>query len=311
MLRLVFVILLSFALLPATAQKWQVVGRAGTQEIIGITFPTPEVGYAINNYELWKTVDGGKTWQMNFRSENGVIISLHFIDERRGWLCGGILPPGYVMRTADGGQTWQTQKGKVMQMYSCWFTDTRTGWAVANDGTTGYHYRYSTKNGGRSWQLIDTAFDYLRYVSFFDENHGWILGDNSHMFRTTNGGRKWKKYTIEGVHHFSYMEAITTQNLWAVEPFTAGLTYRSADGGRHWDMVKVHPTLPANCLHFTTLDSGWAAGNDGMIVETNNGGQTWIPCKSPTTEKLNAMSFPTNSCGYIGGSKGVVLKWGK
>jgi photosystem II stability/assembly factor-like uncharacterized protein len=289
-------------------QTWQIVGHAGTQAINNISFLTPDTGYAVNNYELWKTTDGGKTWALNYKSDSGVIISLFFIDAWHGWLCGGMLPPGYLMRTTDGGEHWKMQKGTVMQMYSCWFTSRKTGWAVANDATRGYHYRYKTQNGGRNWELIDTAFDYLRYVTFLNKKYGWILGDNSRMFRTNNGGNSWKKYTIDGVHHFNSMQAITPKRLWAVEQFTSGLVYQSADGGRKWQQKIISSTAQVQALCFTTPLNGWLACKEGRIFSTTNGGISWQSVPSPTALSLNSISFSSPGVGYIGGDNGTILK---
>jgi|GEM_PF-2671453 len=303
---------LLLAVLPSTAliaQQFQFIGKAGDGPVNYLCFTSPDIGFAADNYRLWKTTDGGKTWTVNYDFKQEPLLSVFFFNGSFGWVCGGDAPNGFIMRTSDGGAHWQRQQNALKQIYSCYFTTPAKGWAVGNDAMSGYQCRYKTTNGGRSWRLIDTAADYLRNVYFYNKRYGWILGDNSHMFRTTNGGRTWKPYTIAGVMHFFLMQAFSPESLWALDNFNNGQYYTSSDSGRHWTIIRAHASKLLCNLHFTSARTGYAIGAEGLILKTSDGGQHWQELQGFTTEKLKSISFPAPNCGYIGSESGNIYKW--
>ncbi len=63
-------------------------------------------------------------------------------------------------------------------------------------------------------------------------------------------------------------------------------------------------------VYFTDNQTGWAVGNDGIIVNTTDGGQNWVPQTSGTTERIRAVFFIDANTGWaVGGvSNKVMLK---
>ena len=53
--------------------------------------------------------------------------------------------------------------------------------------------------------------------------------------------------------------------------------------------------------------SGWAAGDNGTILNTTNGGASWTSQSSGTNQKLNAVSFSDPSNGFAIGANGTVV----
>ena len=95
---------------------------------------------------------------------------------------------------AQEGWTWQNI-GSYDYLYSVYFTNLNTGWAVGSD------IIYKTTNSGETWfQVYNESVGYLWSVYFINENIGWVVGDT--ILKTTNGGSTWQGQTIGGSFSF-------------------------------------------------------------------------------------------------------------
>lgn len=139
-------------------------GQTWTRHYIGtvegawgwkISFPTPSVGYVSveriqGPHYFLKTVDGGETWtEMPFvggaRSQG-----IGFVTEKIGWIGGpAAVNPTYV--TFDGGVNWAVSNfGVELNRFQFFGTDVGYG---AGD----YIYKYSTRTGFDTVDIVDTA----------------------------------------------------------------------------------------------------------------------------------------------------------
>jgi photosystem II stability/assembly factor-like uncharacterized protein len=58
------------------------------------------------------------------------------------------------------------------------------------------------------------------------------------------------------------------------------------------------------CLNFVSDQTGWAAGNGGIILRTTNGGVNWILQHSDTPYTMSSVHFPNSQTGYVVGFRG-------
>ncbi|HMS34999.1 MAG TPA: YCF48-related protein [Ignavibacteria bacterium] len=63
-----------------------------------------------------------------------------------------------------------------------------------------------------------------------------------------------------------------------------------------------------NSVKFVNTNTGWCAGENGIILLTTNGGNNWIVQISGYNGNLNDVSFLTAKIGYAAGDSGVILK---
>jgi len=110
---------------------------------------------------LFKTTDGGQTWQPLNIPIGGDIT---FINQQIGWLKGGVLN-NLVYRSEDGGATWQNQSSQILSQsqqpiptITVWFNQ-QIGWKYHRQGNchlhcTIQHHLLKTEDGGKSWQHI-------------------------------------------------------------------------------------------------------------------------------------------------------------
>ncbi len=70
-----------------------------------------------------------------------------------------------------------------------------------------------------------------------------------------------------------------------------------------WTSQNSGVTTSLNDVYFTDAQTGWAVGDNGVIVYTTDGGQTWAGQTSGTTERLKAVFFIDADKGWaVGGS---------
>ena len=109
-----------------------------------IHFPTATTGYAAGKGgHMYKTTDGGNTWNVLSSGVYQGINDIWFVSENIGTAVG---ESGLILRTENGGTTWTIQdSGTYQEMYGVVFLDENNGFAVGKTGTI-----LHTTNGGWS-----------------------------------------------------------------------------------------------------------------------------------------------------------------
>ena len=145
-----------------------------------ISFINDSVGWILGNY-MHHTTNGGVTWLQQSASSGW---KCNFVDSLYGWFVGQT----FIYGTQDGGQTWteKYQDPLYRDMYSVYFLNRDTGWAVGYDNGDGVII--STEDGGDTWteQANNLPF-YLFDIQFLNKDVGYTAG-GSHVYRTENGG---------------------------------------------------------------------------------------------------------------------------
>lgn len=154
--------------------------------------------------------DGGETWESReMTAEIPLLIDVHFVDARRGYLVGGTAADPrrsrtILLATADGGRTWRESLRSRDTMELGWkfdFPTARVGYAtvMAFDSSATF---LKTEDGGQTWREMPfLAAPYqAKGVGFLDERVGWMGGERPGMpaYRTADGGTTWAPDTTLG-----------------------------------------------------------------------------------------------------------------
>lgn len=288
-------------------QSWNtyppIYGANGVPGYAALSFISPEQGWLVdglNNTQVLRTLNGGKTWQQIFPPPEPV-KSVSFVTQFVGYGLGLPGHPNQIVMTQNGGSRWQPV-GRLPAS-SQWqfdgsgnsldFTSEANGWVVRQS------HLFKTLNGGKSWAMVTlpgwTPQDGLTDVSFI--GYSGVVGApySNTCWWTADGGQTWNE-----AQHENFEQALTDINpfvnqevqrvgqplemagsegpiLWLV--FQDQRWVLSVNNGRSWTMHSFPTSLNYawGALGFTSATDGWLQAVQGMLYHTTNGGISWTP----------------------------------
>lgn len=149
---------------------------------------TGGVGWAVSSGLLWKTLDGGRSWQPSYSSGNN---DWH---EELAYYNNSFLLPysvgchGTLSDDGSGGMRFSTNGGLTWNLYvtdsknyGSFLLDEKRGWVCGTDEAI-----YYTSDAGRTWELINCGLDpgaSLDDIRFIDDTTGWVVGQGIYKYR--------------------------------------------------------------------------------------------------------------------------------
>lgn len=73
----------------------------------------------------------------------------------------------------------------------------------------------------------------------------------------------------------------------------------SASFAQNWTASKAGSKGDLIAVYFTSANTGWVAGDDGFLANTNNGGKTWSQKRIETQDSINEIYFRNEDNGYL------------
>ena len=238
-----------------TAQTWTPIGPMASQfHSVEISPHNPDVMVAAVNNSMFKTVDHGVSWRVNWSpdSEYGEYLQIRQLefdpaDPQTIYFYGKItfdsnLPENGLYKSTDGGITFDL---------------------VLQTPVSGY-----TIHPGSG-----------RIMTFKD-------GDNGNLFLSDDGGDTWTERTnqpnrINGLA----MDALQNDMVLATTYF--GI-YKSVDGGVNWAVTGMDGSNTLLCAAHPTLSGIFYVGSpmfgDEFLYRTFDGGDTWVLVDLPYTD---------------------------
>jgi photosystem II stability/assembly factor-like uncharacterized protein len=128
------------------------------------------------------------------------------------------------------------------------------------------------------WQVVQVPTESnLQDLSFSNSQHGWVVGANSTILETKDGGQTWQPVTLN-LGEQSYL--FTSVNFSGKEGWVAGqpaILLHTEDEGKTWLRVPLSDKLPGSPNTVVALGSKAAemTTNIGAIYRTADGGKTW------------------------------------
>jgi uncharacterized protein (TIGR03437 family) len=246
---------------------------------------------------LWKTTDGGATWQIvNDRARNNTITSVSICNANPSVVIAGLGSPSTaytnvdigVLKSTDGGVTWQAIGPVAGAQYS--FVDVKCS---INDANTYYaadeQAIYKTTNGGASWKMLleyDGPTWYTGFPSITlhptDPNTLILWGKSVDVQRSSDGGNTWARVgqNMDQSHPAIFAWSPSNPSIVYCERegpnFPSMLTYNSADSGQTWTPGVVLPEFeqgrydqsiavdPTNASRVLVANSSMSESLDGL-----------------------------------------------
>lgn len=326
-----------------TCKTWNV-QKAPIDSIRGLIMAEDQTtGFIYNLYQIYKTVDGGKTWSEH--KTNGIpqVIDKRRV-EYRNFFIKNIDTLFFIITnrvngmriymSVDNGDNW-TEVAKDMDGNSYFsgianmcFVTSNHGFAF---GTAGFYAE--TKDGGLTWEKH--VISHLTY--FYD---GIKCGDGT-MIQVYDGsvpdieGVKWVSL-IESYKMCSVANKIiildsdglrTTQDMgttWKQVELSSIcndmiflsekvgvvvgrnlISYVTIDGGEIWTKYVHGGGEGINEIYAKNEEECFLAGSTGRMFHTKDGGETWT-WQDIYTMGLKSITFPSQDTGYVI-SKNVLL----
>ena len=260
--------------LEAPPSDWTYLSTGITQNLNSVHFVDTQTGWAVgDDGAIFHTADAGETWQPQNSGTGDDLSDVFFLDANRGWAVGG---QGLILRTTDGGDIWTTQPSpNTTYLESIYFADEEHGWIGGGHYTVSgppwvfraYGYVYATVDSGDTWILARyISSRYVLDLHFVDSLHGWLI--------------------TEHIDNSTYA--------------TIPRVYVTSDGGLTW----VNQPIPLstgelNAITFADVNTGWAVGNDGVVLHTANGGSVWSPQASTVAKDLYDVAFTSSTTGWF------------
>ena len=184
----------------------------------------------------------------------------------------------------------------------------RAGSVLVGVGLHGLIQRSS--DNGSSWQQVPSpvSSDFVQ-VRFSDARNGWIVGHDSVVLHSRDGGATWA-VQMDGRSLLSLLGSVYGQRAEQGDPEAGDLVQevkRAAASSATPDV------LPAPLLDvlFDASGRGFAVGAFGMLLHSEDAGSTWQPwlerADNPRRMHLYGLA-EHNGTFYISGEQGVLLR---
>ena len=264
-----------------TGQSWNTVSSIPHRLPSKMFFPSLNQGYiSFANGLLYKTVDGGITWDELQTGHQESITDLHFINNTIGFICFENIP-SKILRSQDEGTTWDiVYESDDSPIRALHFINENTGFALISNGRI-----LRTDDGGNDWQeYYVTENELLLDIYFVNEFTGYIGGFSGACYRTTDGGLNWEYVPLPDSHAILQCYFLNETTGYALADVAS--VYITDDGGSQWHRFDNLPSRWYKGISFVSPNVGFICGDDGLIMKTNNGGVVSIP-EQQTVSKTN------------------------
>ena len=248
--------------------------------------------FAARNTGLFRSDDGGKTWQRTLPELNtdqlaaATAVALPIDFERDHTVICGMA--GGLLISSDGGKTWLLPKFPLpppmisaIALSPAFSEDGVALAATMEDGVL------RSSDHGRSWvqwnfALLDLAVLSLALSPAFKHDEIVFAGTETGIFRSTNGGRAWRAVDLP-VEYDPVLSLALSPNFEQDLTIFAGTESKglliSRDAGEHWTSVGESFTFePLNSIiispQFAVFPEVVALSN-GLAWISRDGGSKW------------------------------------
>jgi len=204
-------------------------------------------------YPLWKTIDGGETWNPVKGYFKTSIRDIYFIDESIGFLITeyeGVfktLNQGLSWKRIFGSKIWLHRPGSLSSTFpsKICFYNKDNGFIYTGSTEKNFLYLF-TENGGDTWEYKFLTFRAEKYIFPEKDINIGYASKHSGIYKTEDGGFTWN-VILEDIHSPSISFIDINNGLYRQN----GQIYKTTNGGKsfHQTVEKVfirHSILSKN-----------------------------------------------------------------
>jgi len=263
-----------------------------------ILFINNNTGFAIGGPDVFKSSDGGDTWQKVYQTTSG--FSNIAMGSESNIIFTGLT--NKIVFTKNGGASFDSVNVND-GISDAFFVTPTTAYAVGK----GF---WRSTNAGSTWtKLYDfpTFTTDYKTLHFLNDQIGWIAGTQG-VFKTINGGMVWEQKMTGPEFNF----AGSTANVFFVDANTGFISAqanigKTSSGGNSWSKIFTGSSGYQD-LHFISTNTGYFT--DGIyIYKTQNGGSTWNKEVVLPGKDIVELHFTDATHGWACGANGTILKY--
>ena len=158
-------------------------------------------------------------------------------------------------------------------------------------------------------------------IYFTSSTKGFVAGDGGYLASTSDGGKTWRKYSLNTTENINEIYFRNDNNGYLVAGRKLFIT---SDGGESWRETVIFRASDFKdgipeflSIRFADKKLGLAIGSvlnrkgdavlDSLVMRTDDGGETWRRVIVPSKTELFHLDFNGSSHGWIVGDKGLIL----
>jgi photosystem II stability/assembly factor-like uncharacterized protein len=276
-----------------------------------VAFATPLVGYAHGPDTLYRTEDGGHSWRRVLTvlpAEIREVLRAPLLPFPGVEDVEALIEPLLAWCRQTHGQGKTPVPGIVANIYHRIVPISETtAWAHNQD------YILVTEDGGHHWRVLGESWNRdLSAVARVDDAL-WYAGTGlGKVYRTTDSGRTWShrgtRDAVAALIAFPSADVgyATGPISHPHAPYGYGL-FKTRDGGVSWRRLSTEVPGRATQLVFVSEESGFVAGQRGILMCTIDGGETWALASLAVKPSFERLLFPTPDVGYAVGSRSTIM----
>jgi photosystem II stability/assembly factor-like uncharacterized protein len=308
----------AFAIVATPAPRWTAQTPGATINLYGVSVVDTSVAWAVGDSgRTYRTVNGGLSWPSRASVANPA-FSVAAVSTSIALVASNATNNARIMRTNNGGLAWvmvyqDTSAGAYIDAIKMF--DANNGYAVG-DPVDGRWTLLRTTDAGATWlkrdtlQQAGTEYGWGNSMSWVGL-YGWFGTNNSHVYRTTNGGANWSPATTAFTN--SYAVSFATNQL----GIAAGNgTARSSDGGTTWANTPTQPPVATYASVAVPLTPNrWYSVAGGGVYKSTNHGASWSSdfSQANTYEAIDMKVVTVGGnnwlVGYAVGDNGTISKY--
>ncbi len=280
-----------------------------------VFFINDNIGFLVggergNSGSIYKTNDGGQSWDLNFYTDRS-LYTINFLNDSVGYACGEKL---ILLKTFDQGVNWEDYQFPYYpdDAYNApikkidFVNDTTiylTGGMYFDRGLIA-----KSSNKGNWWDWV--YFDYeLTSSHFFNPNYG-IFSGYGHYIVTRDGAYTFETIDFNGDFFTSIY--FINEEVGFASGYDGGV-YKTANAGENWEVIAKSNSLVKQRVHLNDIfminsEKGVVVGNNGVISLTYDGGNSWKNLKIQEELDCYSICHAGNGEVIITCSKGRIIK---
>jgi cysteine-rich repeat protein len=276
---------------------------------------TPKTLYVPADGRLWRSRDGGSSWEPADGGVGVARVSGVAVDESRPARLVAVTQGEGAFRSADGGDTWSPSSAGmfVTRLSALAVAPTVPATIYAAGDVAG---GYVSRDGGATWVHVAPRgpgdYDGPPFIAFaVDPTTPTIVHAATRyqgIWRTRDSGLSWELETEDAVVDAPFVDSLV------VEPTTARLyagggrgIRRSTDGGASWQWAT--QTFPTTTLSALAVVPGRPdvlyASQGGYVFKSVDGGASWTDLGIAALRVWSALVADGGTV-YAGGPGGIV-----